>query len=146
MVRTAAVANGRRCPRIRSARALAGLAELGEIPIASEKARNGNMAAVSFLAARHRMSARRSASDCSSGWGPVRSELIVLDALKALGPRPARREREMVAAALRKSGDSEVLALFGLGRPIYEREGWERLKDLALGADSSGFTGVGFVD
>ena len=33
--------------------------------------------------------------------------VIVLDALKALGPRPALREREMVAAALRTSGDTE---------------------------------------
>ena len=63
---------------------------------------------------------------------------IVLDALKALGPRPALRELEMVAAALRKSGDPEVLALFGLSAPISEREAWERLKDLALGADLSG--------
>ena len=67
---------------------------------------------------------------------------IVLDALSALGPRPALRELEMVAAALRGSDDPEVRALFGLGSPFSEREAWERIMALALGADVSVFTAL----
>jgi hypothetical protein len=48
--------------------------------------------------------------------------VIVLDALRALGPRSALCELEMVAAALRKSTDPEVLALFGWSAPIWECE------------------------
>jgi hypothetical protein len=63
---------------------------------------------------------------------------IVLDALRALGPRPSLEEIEMVAAALRRSDDPEVRALFyGLGSPISEREAWERLKALVLDAESA---------
>jgi hypothetical protein len=67
---------------------------------------------------------------------------IVLDALRALGPRPSLRELEMVAAGLRRSDDPEVRALFiGLGSPISEREAWERLRSLVLDADDV----LGFV-
>jgi hypothetical protein len=63
---------------------------------------------------------------------------VVLDALRALGPRPALHELEMVAAGLRRSTDPDVRALFyGLGAPISEREAWERLKALVLDAESA---------
>ena len=68
---------------------------------------------------------------------------IVLDALRALGPRPSLREFEMVAAALRRSDDPGVRALFGLGSPFSGREAWGRLRSLVLDADDVlGFTAL----
>jgi hypothetical protein len=76
------------------------------------------------------------------GSGLAVSELV-LDALRALGGRPSLEEIERVAAALRKCGDREVMALFALGSPISEREAWERFIALVQEHDEAlGFTAL----
>ena len=62
---------------------------------------------------------------------------LVMDALRALGGRPSLEEIEQIAAALRKSGDPEVLTLFGLGAPITAKEAWERFIALVQERDAS---------
>lgn len=111
--------------------------------IASEKARNGNMAAVSFLAARQpdeREAEFQRLLERLGGRFAVSA--IVLDALRALGPRPALCELEMVAAALR-SGDAGAVrvALAVLGaRGVEAAQGAGRRR-----RRSPGVHGVGFV-
>ena len=62
---------------------------------------------------------------------------LVLDALRALGPRPSLEEIEQVAAALRNSRDPDVRALFGLGAPISWRDAYERFIARVMDTDGA---------
>jgi hypothetical protein len=62
---------------------------------------------------------------------------MVFAALRALGGRAGPDELETVARTLRETGDPEVMALFGLGTPITEKEAWRRFIALVQERDTA---------
>jgi hypothetical protein len=76
------------------------------------------------------------------------SALVAL-ALTALGPAASKREIQLVAQALRDSGDAEALALFGLPvdgepdpNPVFDREACARVKEIAVEVSAGPFVGL----
>jgi hypothetical protein len=58
-------------------------------------------------------------------------------ALRALGGRPGPDELETVARTPRETGDPEVMAMFGLGAPVTEKEAWRRFIAVVLERDDT---------
>lgn len=76
------------------------------------------------------------------------SGLVAL-ALTALGPAAGKREIQLVAQALRSSGDAEALAVFGLPAdgetdpdPVFDHEACERMQRLAVEVAAGPFVGL----
>ena len=76
------------------------------------------------------------------------SELLEL-ALRAVGPAASKPEIQMVARALRSSGDAEALAVFGLpadGKtdpdPTFDHEALGRVQAVAEEAGAGAFVGL----
>jgi hypothetical protein len=74
---------------------------------------------------------------------------LVVSAFRALGPAPSARELELVAKALRKSGDSDLLAMFaaaadGVGRSD-DHEAYDAVVALADTAGAGPFTALDLI-
>ena len=76
------------------------------------------------------------------------SALVAL-ALTALGPGAGKREIQLVAQALRDSGDAEALAVFGLPAggetdpdPVFDREACDRVREIAVDVGAGPFVGL----
>lgn len=67
------------------------------------------------------------------------SELL-FHAFQALGRAPSFRETALVAAALRETGDREVLAMFEAAST--DRDAFDAIVAVARAAGSSGFTAL----
>ena len=72
---------------------------------------------------------------------------LVFAALAALGPAANRREVALVAMALRESGDTEALAVFGLDQEPdsesrFDQEACAAVTEIAVRAGAGGFVAL----